>query len=80
MVTKEKIREALKEVIDPEVGSDIISMGLIKNIKINESQVNISMTLTVPKSMCPLADYLVKTVKQKIEEIEGVKKVKVDLV
>ncbi len=52
MITKEKVLELLKNVIDPEIGLDIVSLGLIYEVEINDDSINISMTLTTPG--CPL--------------------------
>jgi len=54
-------------------------MGLIYEVDVDEKQkVKIVMTLTAPN--CPMADDLIKEVREKVEEIEGVKEVKLNLV
>ena len=78
MVDKEKVMEKLKQVIDPEIGMNIVEMRLIKDIKIDNNKVHITMTLTSP--FCPLAGLIVEDVKEKIKNIEGVEEVKVDVV
>ncbi len=78
MVDKEKVMEKLKQVIDPEIGMNIVEMQLIKDIKIDNNKVHITMTLTSP--FCPLAGLIVEDVKEKIKNIEGVEEVKVDVV
>ena len=78
MVDKEKVMEKLKQVIDPEIGMNIVEMQLIKDIKIDNNKVHIIMTLTSP--FCPLAGLIVEDVKEKIKSIEGVEEVKVDVV
>ena len=78
MITKKQVEKALKKVIDPEIGISILDMGLIKNIKIKDSEVKITMTLTVP--FCPLRNYIVEDVKKKVREVENVKKVEVEMV
>ncbi|MHB8306014.1 MAG: metal-sulfur cluster assembly factor, partial [Vulcanimicrobiaceae bacterium] len=49
---EEEVREALGGVIDPELGIDIVNLGLVYGIGIEESDVDIVMTLTVPG--CPM--------------------------
>jgi len=71
------IREALKEVIDPEVGINVVDLGLIKEIRMNGGRVEVKMVLTTPA--CPLADYLVEQVRRKAESVAGVETVEVTL-
>lgn len=71
MITKERITEALKEVIDPETGVSLVEMNLIKDVLIEGDKVKVKMTLTIPG--CPLANQLVNEVKKKVESLEGVK-------
>ena len=78
MVTKEQVMEALKEVIDPEIGVSLVEMNLIKDVLIEGDKVKVKMTLTIPG--CPLANMIVDSVKRKVESLEGVKEAEVELV
>ncbi len=78
MIDKEKVREALKEVIDPEIGINIVDLGLVYDIQIIEDSVYVKMTLTVPG--CPLGNFILTQAKEKIEELEGVKEANIELV
>ncbi len=61
------IYELLKEVIDPEIGVDIINLGLVYNIAYDgDKNVYIEMTLSTPA--CPLSDALVESVKNIIKK------------
>jgi serine O-acetyltransferase len=71
------VRDALKEVIDPEVGISIVELGLVKEICIQNGDVEIRMVLTTPA--CPLAGYLVEQVRRRLRGITGVKRVEVTL-
>ena len=76
---EEKIVTMLKTVYDPEIPVDIYALGLIYNVEIKEGgEVVITMTLTAPN--CPAADYIVEDVRMKIESIEGINKVDVNIV
>ena len=76
---EEKIVAMLKTVYDPEIPVDIYNLGLIYNVEVKESgEVVITMTLTAPN--CPAADFIVEDVRMKIESIEGVNKVDVNIV
>lgn len=77
-VTKDDVMEALKQVYDLEIGFDIVSLGLIYGVEVDEdSNVKIAMTMTTP--MCPLAGFMTEDAKSKVEAVEGVNSVKVEL-
>jgi metal-sulfur cluster biosynthetic enzyme len=78
MVTKEQVMEALKEVIDPEIGVSLVEMNLIKDVLIAGDKVKVKMTLTIPG--CPLANMIVNDVRKKVQSLEGVKDAEVELV
>jgi len=72
LVTKEKVFEALKQVIDFEIGLDIVSLGLVYNVAVDEeSNVTITMTMTTPA--CPLAGLILQDAEDKVRQIEGVR-------
>ncbi len=64
-VTKERIEEILKTVIDPEIGINIVDLGLIYDIEIGEQTINITMTLTTQG--CPMHSSIADWVKRAIE-------------
>jgi len=67
-----RIVKVLKNIYDPEIPVNIYDLGLIYEINAEEDNiVHITMTLTAPN--CPMADYLVSEVDQKVKEIKGVK-------
>ena len=77
--TEEKIVTMLKTVYDPEIPVNIYDLGLIYKVDIDEERnVRIDMTLTAPN--CPAADFILEDVRQKIDSIDGVKSVEVNLV
>ena len=79
-----KVVEMVKTVFDPEIPVNVYDMGLIYKIDVSENEddstfkVDIDMTLTAPN--CPAADFIIEDITQKIESIEGVSKVNVQLV
>lgn len=76
---EEKIVEYLRTVFDPEIPVDIYSLGLVYKIDLADDGVlTIDMTLTAPN--CPMADFLMEDVHQKMSSIQGVTDVKVNLV
>lgn len=73
------VREALREnVIDPEIGVNVVDLGLVYGIEMNGSTAEITMTLTTP--MCPLGPYLDQEVRTAVSDVPGVEDVSVNLV
>lgn len=76
---EEKIVEMIKTVYDPEIPVNIYDLGLIYRIEVKEdNSVEIDMTLTAPN--CPAADFMMEDVRMKVEAIEGVGEVSLNLV
>lgn len=73
----DEIVAALHTVHDPEIPVNIYELGLVYEIKVDEGKVDIVMTLTAPA--CPAAGDIIFDVQSKIEAIEGVKDVHVQL-
>ena len=77
-IQQEAVR-MLRTVFDPEIPVDVYSLGLIYRIDVDDdANLEVDMTLTAPN--CPAADFLVEDARQKLESIEGVKSVKVNIV
>lgn len=76
--TREELREALKDVFDPELGYNIVDLGLVYEIEIDDAVVTVTMTLTMPG--CPASDMIQGGVKQRLEEVQEVDDVNIDLV
>jgi len=80
MVTKSEILEALKNVHDPEIGVNIVDLGLIYGLDWDDAtgQVHVDLALTSPG--CPLGPEMIRDIKRELRAIEDVHKVDVDLV
>ncbi|MBB3111161.1 metal-sulfur cluster biosynthetic enzyme [Paenibacillus phyllosphaerae] len=78
MISEMEINQILKQVYDPELGVNIVDLGLIYDISIGFDQVNINMTLTTPG--CPLHDTIIGGVRRSLEGIIAPKQLHVDLV
>ncbi len=73
------IYDAIATVIDPEVGFNLVELGLIYGVKIEaNNHVVVTMTLSTPS--CPLHEMLLNWVREAVMKVEGVESVKVDLV
>ncbi len=76
---EEKIVDMLKTVYDPEIPVNVYDLGLIYKIDVADGgAVTIDMTLTAPN--CPVADFIVEDVRQKVASIDGVTSATVNLV
>jgi Mrp family chromosome partitioning ATPase len=78
LVTEAEIRRALEGVHDPELHKSLIELGMIREVRLQEGQVNISLALTTLG--CPLKDQIVGDVKRTVGALEGLQSVEVELV
>ena len=78
MPDQETIYGALKQIHDPEVGINIVDMGLIYGLEIEDSKVGVYMTLTSPA--CPAGPQILSQIDTKVRELEGVEDVDVNVV
>ena len=78
MATKEEILEVLKGVIDPEIGLNIVDLGLVYAVEFNENEISITMTLTTPG--CPMHNSITAWVEKIITQLESDASVKINLV
>jgi metal-sulfur cluster biosynthetic enzyme len=78
-LTSESIRKALRAVKDPELGLNIVDIGLIYETSVGaEGDVKVKMTLTSPG--CPSGQEIMQDAKLVLEDLEGVKSVEIELV
>ncbi len=78
MVTEEKIWEVLKNCYDPEIPVNIVDLGLVYDVSIEDDVVKVKMTLTAPG--CPMHSVIAQDVKSKLLATEGVKDAIVEIV
>lgn len=76
--TKKIAEQALKEVIDPELGVNIVDLGLVYSITLRKDTIYLKMTLTFPG--CPLAGPITRKAEEVLKALSGIKKAKVTLV
>jgi metal-sulfur cluster biosynthetic enzyme len=80
MVTQEIVREALKEVQDPELHMGIIELGLIYDVFVEgETGQDVTVVMTLTSPMCPVGPMFTQAVQSKVEGLDGVERCKVDL-
>jgi len=77
-LVKDDVKEQLKEVIDPELDINIVDLGLIYEIDVDdENNIDILMTLTTPG--CPLHGIFDELVKKELRSLDGVGDIEVEL-
>ncbi len=69
-VTEEVVEEALRDVIDPELGYNIIDLGLVYGITVRDHVADVVMTMTTPG--CPATQYIQEGARQRLLAINGV--------
>lgn len=78
-MTDDEVRRALQEVIDPELGVNIVDLGLVRRIDLDGGDVRITMVMTSPA--CPLRDYLQDLVESTVTaQVAGAQSVTVEIV
>lgn len=77
-LTKEDVIEALKDVYDPEIPVNIVDLGLVYNVEVEDNEVEVEMTLTAQG--CGMGPYIGQQAEWRIAELEDVEDVVVNLV
>lgn len=75
---RERVLDALRGVIDPEVGLDVVELGLVYGVGVDAGHVQIDLTMTTPA--CPLGEQIVRDAEERVGAVAGVESVSVDLV
>jgi metal-sulfur cluster biosynthetic enzyme len=78
MASKGEVLEALKKVIDPEIGLNIVDLGLVYNVEVKDDAIEVEFTLTSPG--CPLGDMITNDIKQAVADMSDVSTVEPKLV
>lgn len=76
---KDNIMGALEQVLDPELGIDIVNLGLIYDVDMDEAG-KTTVTMTLTSMGCPLAGTIVEQVKAALSDLPEVKEVDVNIV
>jgi metal-sulfur cluster biosynthetic enzyme len=69
-LTQESVMDALRQVNDPELGINLVDMGLIYGVEIEEGKVQIDMTLTTPG--CPMHSFIARQAWRAVSNVPGV--------
>ena len=76
-VNQEEVIEALKNVYDPEIPINVVDLGLIYDVQVNEGNIFIQMTLTAPG--CGMGPMIAQQAEWAISEVDGVEDVQVEM-
>jgi metal-sulfur cluster biosynthetic enzyme len=76
-LTEKDVRDALKGVKDPELGLDLVVLGLVYDIEVEDADVKVLISLTSP--LCPVAGQIVEDAKQAVLSVDGVEAADVEL-
>jgi len=79
MYTKDEIFQAISTVIDPEVGFNLVEMGLIYDAS-SDDEGNVDVTMTLSTRACPLHQMILQWVKEAVEKLPNVKEINVEVV
>jgi len=75
--TEKDVRNALKGVKDPELGLDLVVLGLVYDIEVADADAKVVISLTSP--MCPVAGQIVEDARQAVLGVEGIETAEVEL-
>lgn len=80
MVNQDDIREAMKQVDDPELGINVVDLGLLYEVKVDEATGKVDLNMTLTSMGCPLTDQIIADVRKYVEPLDGVTSVDVNWV
>lgn len=84
MVTEEAVYEALKRVVDPELGINIVDLGLVYDVRTdrdeNSRKTDVEVEMTLTSAGCPLAGVIDRMVREEVGKISGVGEVDLEMV
>ena len=80
VITKDQVTEKLKTIIDPELNINIVDLGLIYGISIDQEKGEVEVTMTLTSPGCPLSFVFEEWIPDAVKKVEGVKNVRINLV
>ena len=80
MVTEDGVLETLKTVFDPEIGINIVDLGLIYGVATDETEQKVVVTYTLTSPACPVGPMLEAQIREAVANMDEVKTVETDLV
>jgi metal-sulfur cluster biosynthetic enzyme len=80
MATADEVRESLKQVVDPEIGVNIVDLGLVYGVDVDDKEKKCHVRMTLTSQACPIGPQLVASVSHIAKQVTGFKDVKVEVV
>jgi metal-sulfur cluster biosynthetic enzyme len=80
MVDQDQIREAMKQVDDPEIGINVVDLGLLYEVRVDEASGKVDIDMTLTSMGCPLTEQIIADVRKHVEPLDGVTSVDVNWV
>ena len=80
MVTQDDIREAMKQVDDPELGINVVDLGLLYEVVVDDATGKVDLDMTLTSMGCPLTDQIIADVRKFVEPLDGVTSVDINWV
>ena len=77
-ITLDEVYDALRDVYDPEIPVNIVDLGLVYDVKVDDASIDMKMTLTF--AGCGMGPYIAQQAEWRLAEIDGVEDINVDLV
>jgi metal-sulfur cluster biosynthetic enzyme len=75
VVTVDDVEEALENVIDPELGLDFVSLGLVYDVEVQDEGGEVFVTFTLTTPACPIGPQVSEQMREFVGELDGVQKV-----
>ncbi len=80
MTDQDQIREAMKQVDDPELGINVVDLGLLYDVRVDEPTGAVHLDMTLTSMGCPLTDQIIADVRKYVEPLDGVTSVEINWV
>ncbi len=78
-INEAEVMDALRECYDPEIPVNIVDLGLVYNIGVDDETGNVTVLMTLTAMGCPMAGEVIDEVEMRVKEVENVKSCKVDM-
>ena len=78
-INKEEVMDALRECYDPEIPVNIVDLGLVYDVEINDETGHVQVMMTLTAMGCPMAGDVLSEVEMRVGEVENVKRCKAEL-
>jgi FeS assembly SUF system protein len=78
-ISQAEVMDALRECYDPEIPVNVVDLGLIYGVDIDNEAGNVEVTMTLTAMGCPMAGEVISEVQMRVEEVENVKDCKVNM-